>query len=92
MHTVISLENSDLKARILPLGATLTGLWNINDPRSLVLGFENAEIYSRTDFYAGAIVGPVANRLSKGCVTIDGQKYQLPQNEGQNTLHSGPDG
>ncbi|MEP6065901.1 MAG: aldose epimerase family protein [Paracoccaceae bacterium] len=92
MHTVISLENSDLKARILPLGATLTGLWNINDPRSLVLGFENAETYSRTDFYAGAIVGPVANRLSNGCVTIDGQKYQLPQNEGQNTLHSGPDG
>ncbi|MEP3845041.1 MAG: aldose epimerase family protein [Paracoccaceae bacterium] len=92
MHSVISLENSNLKANILPMGATLTGLWNVNDPRSLVLGFDDTDTYSRTDFYAGAIVGPVANRLSNGRVVIEGNEYQLPQNEGVNTLHSGPDG
>ena len=92
MQTIISLENSELKAQILPLGATLSGLWAANDPRSLVLGFEDPENYARTDFYAGAIVGPVANRLSDGRVKIEGQEYQLPQNEGQNTLHSGPNG
>lgn len=92
MHNIISLENSDLKAHILPYGATLAGLWNVNDPRSLVLGFKETEDYRQSNFYCGAIVGPIANRIANGRVVIDGQSHLLPQNEGRNTLHSGAEG
>ncbi len=92
MTNFLSLENDTLKATILPFGATLTGLWHISDPRSLVLGFDDVRQYERTNFYSGAIVGPVANRIANGRVSIDGHTYDLPKNEGNNTLHSGPDG
>ena len=63
-------------------------------PRDVVLGFENVEDYlpenHRSDF--GAAIGRYANRLNSGQITIDGKTYQLPQNDGKNCLHGGPDG
>ena len=62
--------------------------------RDVVLGFENVEDYlpenHLSDF--GAAIGRYANRLNNGQITIDGQTYQLPQNDGKNCLHGGPDG
>ena len=62
--------------------------------RDVVLGFENAEDYlpenHLSDF--GAAIGRYANRLNNGQITIDGQTYQLPQNDGKNCLHGGFDG
>lgn len=34
----------------------------------------------------------VASMLNNGQITIDGHTYQLPQNDGPNCLHGGPDG
>ena len=63
-------------------------------PCDVVLGFENVEDYlpenHLSDF--GAAIGRYANRLNNGQITIDGQTYQLPQNDGANCLHGGPDG
>ena len=63
-------------------------------PRDVVLGFENVEDYlpenHLSDF--GAAIGRYANRLNNGQITIDGRTYQLPQNDGKNCLHGGPDG
>lgn len=42
--------------------------------------------------YLGALVGPYANRISKGRLRIGQQWYQLQQNEGQNQLHGGAAG
>ena len=62
--------------------------------RDVVLGFEKVEEYlpenHLSDF--GAAIGRYANRLNKGQITIDGRTYQLPQNDGENCLHGGPDG
>lgn len=40
----------------------------------------------------GALVGRVANRISKGQFELDGQTYQIPVNNGVNSLHGGPEG
>lgn len=47
--------------------------------------------YSASDTYAGATVGPVAGRIKGGVLSIRGKDYRLPKNDGENTLHSGPE-
>lgn len=40
----------------------------------------------------GVVVGPVANRVAGGTAQIGGNSCQMPQSEGTNCLHSGPNG
>ena len=87
----IYLNSGNMQAEISSLGATLVRL--SRGERDLVLGIHNLNDRSINDFYAGAIVGPVANRVSGGQVKIDGQTFQMECNEGGLTsLHSGDDG
>jgi len=60
--------------------------------RQAVLQYDTLEEYLRGNFYIGATVGPYANRIRGGQFSIDGHSYQLEQNEGNNTLHSGKTG
>lgn len=60
----------------------------------VVLGFDSIGAYlpeaNRQDF--GAAIGRYANRIDQGRITIDGQEYQLPQNNYGHCLHGGPTG
>lgn len=89
---MIVLQSQALTAHILPRGATLAGLWLKGRPRSLVLGFSDPLAFDAAAFYAGALVGPVANRIAQGRVRIDGYCFTMPLNEGANCLHSGDGG
>ena len=85
------LNSGEMQAEISPLGASLVRL--SRGDRDLILGIHNLTDRSINDFYAGAIVGPVANRVAGGQVKIDGQIFQMECNEGGSTsLHSGDDG
>ncbi len=55
----------------------------------IVLGHETLEGYIPNPPYLGAIVGRYANRIANGTFTLDGKKYELPKNDGPNTLHGG---
>ena len=61
-------------------------------PRSVVLGFENFADYPAHSPHFGAVAGRVANRIAGARFEIDGKTYEVPANEGPNSLHGGPDG
>lgn len=58
----------------------------------IVLGFSDLAGYLNDPPYFGAIVGRYANRIAKGRFTLDGHTYQVPTNNGENTLHGGTRG
>jgi len=62
--------------------------------RDVVLGFDKVSDYfpenNASDF--GAAIGRYANRIAGGSFEIDGTVYDLPKNDGENTLHGGPTG
>ena len=55
----------------------------------IVLGHETMEGYIPNPTYFGAIVGRYANRIANGTFQLDGKTYNLPKNDGPNTLHGG---
>ena len=68
---------------------------------NVVLGFAELSGYLAADAdpqppggtgspYFGAIIGRYANRIANGRFTLDGAAYELPRNNGPNTLHGGP--
>ncbi|QED37713.1 galactose mutarotase [Antarcticibacterium arcticum] len=59
---------------------------------NVVLGFEKTEGYLKENPFFGAIVGRYANRIARGEFTLDGEKFVLPRNNGQNHLHGGDKG
>ncbi len=54
----------------------------------LALGYQRIEDYVQDSYYMGATVGPIANRVSRGQITVEGEQLRMPHNEGANTLHS----
>ena len=90
----VTLDNGHgLRARILSYGAILQSL-DVPDragrSADVVLGYADAATYVTHPNYFGASVGRYANRIAGGRFTIDGHAYQLPLNNGPNSLHGGP--
>jgi aldose 1-epimerase len=56
----------------------------------VLLGFDAVEKYHGGSF--GALLGRVANRIAGGCITLDGQRYELSKNDRGSTLHGGAEG
>jgi aldose 1-epimerase len=58
----------------------------------VALGFDNLEAYIKPNPYFGAIIGRYGNRVAGGRFTLNGRQYQIPTNDGPNSLHGGPEG
>jgi aldose 1-epimerase len=63
----------------------------------VVLGFDTPSGYyensnSKGAAFFGPIVGRYANRIAHAKFTLDGKEYTLTKNNGDNTLHGGPNG
>ncbi|MGE4453435.1 MAG: galactose mutarotase, partial [Sphaerochaeta sp.] len=89
---LITLANGAYSAEILSLGANLKTLKTPDrngNVRDIVLGFDNPLDNLTSTTYFGQVVGRFANRIAKGVFSLDGKKYSLETNEGQNSLHSG---
>lgn len=83
-------SSGGLKVEISNLGAKITKL--LIAGRDVVLGFKTAEEWRTQETYFNAICGRVANRIKDGKFSIDGKQYQLPINNGTNSLHGGIEG
>lgn len=92
----VTLSNrSGVAARILTYGATLQSLVAPDRdgvPADIVLGYDDAADYERKPNFFGVTVGRYANRIAQGRITLDGKSFQLPQNDGTNSLHGGKQG
>lgn len=59
----------------------------------VVLGFDDVQGYQQNgSVYFGATIGRFGNRLAGGAFELDGKRYQVPKNDGDNSLHGGPQG
>lgn len=91
---LLTLENnngmqvavSNFGARIVKIIVPLKG-----KATNIAFGYESDESYLANDPYVGAIVGPVAGRISQGETKIQGVTHQFTTNEKGSTLHGGPD-
>jgi aldose 1-epimerase len=97
---IYTLSDSTFEARITTYGGVVVSMktpdrnGKVDD---VVLGFDDLDGYvanfnGPSNAFFGAIIGRYANRIAHGSFTLDGQKYSLPRNNGDNTLHSGPHG
>lgn len=91
--TQYTLVNSKgASATIINYGGTVTSL-RVPDRNgtmgNVVLGFSKLSDYEKKSHYFGCLVGRYGNRIAKGTFKLDGKTYQLPINNGPNSLHGG---
>ena len=87
-----TLSNGRLQAQISTYGAKLTRLLvpnNQGEVKDIVLGFASEDEWRTKETYFNAIIGRCANRIKNGRFVLDGKSYQLPVNNGTNSLHGG---
>jgi aldose 1-epimerase len=97
---IYTLSDGAFEARIATYGGVVVSLKapdRNGKTADVVLGFDDLDGYvtnfnTPANAFFGAIIGRYANRIAHGSFTLDGKKYSLPQNDGQNTLHSGTHG
>jgi len=93
-----TLKNAELAVRITNYGARIISLETRDRDGKMgdvVLGYPSVAGYlaeGDKKTYFGAIVGRYGNRIRGGKFLIDGNTYQVPQNDNGNALHGGPRG
>lgn len=91
-----TLTNSaGIEVRIITYGGriiSLTAPDRHGNFENIVLGFDNLHQYLEENPFFGALIGRYANRIAKGEFYMDGQKYELAVNNGENHLHGGDKG
>ena len=91
--TEYTLDNGHgLRLSAINFGGIVTALHVPDrDGRSanVVLGLPTLDDYVARNPHFGTIVGRFANRIAAGRFVLDGQGFQLPLNDGPNTLHGG---
>ncbi|MBU3153325.1 aldose epimerase family protein [Clostridium estertheticum] len=55
----------------------------------VVLGYDTLEDYRKYNYFFGATIGRVANRIGTASFEINGTKYNVAKNEGENHIHGG---
>ena len=94
--TLYTITGGGLTATVTDFGAHLVSVMvpdkagNISD---VVLGYDDANGYlTGNGAYLGATVGRNANRIKDSSFLINDVRIRLTPNEGNNCLHSGPNG
>ena len=84
--------DNGVSVSILTLGATLHEFMvpdRDGKVEDILVSYEDLSDYAEAPNYWGATIGRYANRIAGGKFTLDGETYQLTQNDGENSLHGG---
>ncbi len=88
---LFTLENTRGTRLVLTdIGACVVSL--VYGGVDVVLGWDEPEQYHRGAGSLGATVGRNCNRIAGAAFSINGVTYTMAKNDGENNLHSGPDG
>jgi aldose 1-epimerase len=90
------IGNDKVKVNVTNFGARIVSLI-VNDkagnPVDVLLGYDTAdEFIKNTNNFYGAVVGRFGNRVGNASFTLNGEKYELEKNDGDNSLHGGTNG
>lgn len=92
---LFTLKNKNgVVAKISNFGAALVNLYvpaKDGKVEDVVLGFDTLEEYFKNPSFFGATIGPSANRIAGAAFELNGKKYQIAVNDGENNLHSDMD-
>ena len=92
VYLYVLTNSQGMVAKVMTYGAALAEL-HVSDRKGrvgdIVLGFDDFAGYLAGHPYFGAIIGRVANRISRGKFKLDGVEYVLATNDGLNHLHGG---
>lgn len=93
---IYTLTSGQVEVRVMAYGAKLV---SVRTPdrngkvQDIVLGYDSlADYLADNKTYFGAVVGRYGNRIAHGKFSLDGKTYQIPLNNGANTLHGGTKG
>lgn len=94
------LQSDQLDVKLMNYGATVVSIHapdRHGKKQDVVLGFDSlaeyvADVTSGHTVFLGSTIGRYANRIGGGAFRLDGVRYELPKNDGPNTLHGGPHG
>lgn len=87
------MENSNgMKVSVLDRGGIIRNLFvpdKNNNPTDVVTALFDADAYEINEGYMGSAIGRYSNRIEKGEFEINGVKYNIGINNGNNALHGG---
>ena len=92
---LFTMESDNIRVEVVELAALVRAIYvkgTDGIERNVVLGMSTLEGYERQNYFLGAVIGRHANRIEGGEVVLQGVKYDLEKNDGDNNLHSGKDG
>jgi aldose 1-epimerase len=95
-----TLKDDRLEVQVITYGGFVTAIktpdrsGKVDD---VVLGFDEPAGYYENNHSTkassfGPIIGRYANRIAHATFTLDGNTYHLTKNDGDNTIHGGPNG
>src|ERR1051325_8117875 len=88
----VLMNKNGMEAAISTYGGVVVSL-KVPDrngkPADVVLGFDSVDGYVNDKSYFGALIGRYGNRIGHAQFTLEGHTYNLPKNDGDNTLHGG---
>lgn len=97
---IYTLKDDKLELEVMTYGGFMLSL-RVPDKNGkmedVLLGFDTPSGYYENNHSSSAsffcpIVGRYANRIAHAKFTLDGKEYSLTKNNGDNTLHGGPNG
>ena len=92
----VTLTNANgMSVRIITYGASIQSV-SVPDMNGsfadVTAGYASLDEYVERPQFFGSTVGRVANRVAKSRFMLDGREYQVPSNDGANSLHGGDQG
>ena len=82
-----TISNLDVTIKVMEYGATLHNLYF--GGVDCVAGYDGLEGYINGGSYQGSTVGRYANRIAGASFEINGKRFNVDKNEGENSLHGG---